>query len=109
MRSQMEITPQELAELLKSGQPLFLADVREIDEFDICRIQGSRIFPLSQFQDVAQDIPKDAPIVTICHHGVRSLNAAAYLKQQLGYTDVKSLAGGIDRWSREIDPKVPRY
>ena len=109
MRAQFEITPQELAELLKSGQPVCLADVREIDEFDICRIQGSRIFPLSQFQDIAQDIPKDAPVITICHHGVRSLNAAAYLRQEHGHTNVRSLAGGIDRWSREIDPKVPRY
>ncbi len=101
--------PSELKQLLDEGKPVFLCDVREIDEFDICRIHGSRLFPLSQFQDLAQDVPKDTPVVTICHHGVRSLNAAAFLKQELGLKDVRSLAGGIDRWSREIDRKVPRY
>lgn len=109
MRQDWEISPAELKQLIDSGEPLYLCDVREADEFDICRIIGSKLHPLSQFRDATAEIPNDRLVITICHHGVRSLNAAAHLKQELGYTNVRSLAGGIERWAREIDPKVPRY
>lgn len=109
MPSGWEITPAELKAWLEEKRPLFLCDVREVHEFDICRIPGSGLFPLSRFEDVAADIPPGLPVVTICHHGVRSLNAAAFLKQQMGMKEVWSLAGGVERWAREIDPDMPRY
>lgn len=106
----LEITVQETHALLESKTPLRLVDVREQDEFDICKIDGAELLPLSSFvQEFAARLPDKAQkILVYCHHGMRSLRAAEYLAGQ-GYTDVKTVGGGIDAWSREIDPEVPRY
>jgi rhodanese-related sulfurtransferase len=106
----LEVTVREAALLLDSQTPPRLIDVREQDEFDYCKIARAELLPLSQFvEKFAALLPdKSQQILTLCHHGMRSLNAAEYLAN-LGYTDVKSIAGGIDAWSREIDASVPRY
>lgn len=105
----LEITVRDAALLLDS-QPPRLIDVREPDEFAICKIGRAELLPLSAFaENFAATLPdKTEKILLYCHHGMRSLRAAVHLAG-LGYTDVKSIAGGIDAWSREIDPNVPRY
>jgi rhodanese-related sulfurtransferase len=105
-----EITPSDLAAKLAGGKPadLILLDVREPWEHDAAKIDGSLLMPMGQVAARVQELDPDAHIVTICHAGVRSLNVAIWLRNE-GLENVQSLRGGIDAWSREIDPKVPRY
>ncbi len=106
----LEINVQEASALLDSQTPLKLVDVREEDEFAICKVEGATLLPLSTFQqDFAARLPDKAQkILLYCHHGMRSLRAAEFLSDH-GYTDAKSISGGIDLWSLEIDSSVPRY
>ena len=106
----LEINVQEASALLDSPATPKLVDVREEDEFEICKVDGAVLLPLSTFvQYYEAALPdKSQKILLFCHHGMRSLRAAEYLSSR-GYTDVKSITGGIDKWSLEIDPAVPRY
>lgn len=106
----MEISVQEANSLLRAEANVRLVDCREQDEFAICHIANAELIPLSAFRTEAPAklTDKNQPIVVYCHHGMRSLKATHFLLQ-LGYTDVRSLRGGIDAWSTEIDPSVPRY
>ncbi len=105
----LEILPEELQRRLAAGEPARLVDVREPWEFEVCRIAGAELIPVG---DIPAALPRlegdEAPLIVYCHHGVRSLRVANWLRQQ-GVEQVQSLQGGIDRWSREIDPSVPRY
>ncbi|MCB1230624.1 MAG: rhodanese [Verrucomicrobiae bacterium] len=109
-----EIDVATASSLLDSEEPPFrLIDCREQDEFDHCRIEGAELIPLSRFAEIAHQrllpAPEDAkPLVIYCHHGMRSLNATRFLRQN-GRTLVWSLRGGIEAWSTQIDPTVPRY
>ena len=103
-----ELTPLELAERLRAGPPLELVDVREASEWAIARIEGARLLPLSGFEAAPAALPRDRDLVLYCHAGVRSAAAARRL-QAAGFTRVWSLAGGIARWSAEVDPAVPTY
>jgi rhodanese-related sulfurtransferase len=96
--------------MLAAGQPVYLVDVRQPWEHEVAHLPGDVLLPLDQVMEHADELapPEGALVVTYCHHGVRSLNAAAMLLR-LGYGRVASLAGGIDRWSLEIDPSMPRY
>jgi adenylyltransferase/sulfurtransferase len=98
--------------MLAAGQPVYLLDVRQPWEHEVAHLPGDVLVPLDQLIEHADDLevepPAGALVVTYCHHGVRSLNAAAILLRS-GHARVASLAGGIDRWSLEIDPTVPRY
>jgi rhodanese-related sulfurtransferase len=107
MEKDLEITPHETAELLKQAK-IRLIDVRTPEEFAIASVQGSVLVDQSLAQEILQTWPKDAAIVTMCHHGMRSLDAAAYLRGH-GFSNTKSMAGGIDAWSLQIDSSVPRY
>jgi rhodanese-related sulfurtransferase len=107
----LEITPQEVQRRLDAGEKLALIDVREPHEFQLARIDGAELVPmravpaeLSRLDERAED----APLIVFCHHGVRSLNVVHWLREQ-GVGACQSMAGGIDRWSLEIDPGVPRY
>ena len=103
-----EISAPDLAERLAAEPDLLLLDVREAWEWELCRIAGAQLMPLSEFAARLPDLPPDRPIVTYCHAGVRSLKALDQLRAA-GYTAVQSLAGGIDAWSRLVDPAVSRY
>ena len=105
-----EIAPRELAARLAAGEPTYLVDVRQEWEHAIAALPESRLVPLDQLAARHGELapPSGALVVTYCHHGVRSLDAAMFLARS-GYTDVVSLAGGIDAWSREIDPSLTRY
>jgi rhodanese-related sulfurtransferase len=87
--------------------PLLL-DVREPREFDYCRIEGSLSIPLGQLPSRAGELPHDRDIVAICHHGARSLQAAAFLQQTRGL-DVINLQGGVAAWADQVEPTMKRY
>ncbi len=87
---------------------LVLLDVREPREAQIARIEGARHIPLRELPSRLSELPGHSEIITLCHHGQRSLKAREILKGA-GFPNVRSLAGGIDAWSREVDSEVPRY
>ncbi|HYR57121.1 MAG TPA: rhodanese-like domain-containing protein [Chthoniobacteraceae bacterium] len=105
-----EISVGELQRLLAATQPPRLIDVREPDEWEIARIAGAELLPLSQWPAIAEAQLNDSnePLFVLCHHGGRSARAAEFLLRN-GFANVTNVAGGIDAWSREIDPAVPRY
>jgi rhodanese-related sulfurtransferase len=85
-----------------------IVDVREPWEFAICCIDGSRALPLADLPGALDDLPRDRDLVIVCHHGVRSFHAAAWLAQA-GFTRVMNLRGGLAAWAQEVDPAMPRY
>lgn len=106
-----EIAPREVQRRLQSGENLALIEVREASEFQIARIAGAELIPMRTVPAELSRLDAQAeetPLIVICHHGVRSLNVVHWLREQ-GVSACQSLAGGIDRWSLEIDPAVPRY
>ena len=109
MATPFEITASEVHRRLKAGEALTLIDVREPEEHQICRIDSATLIPMRQIPKQFKDLEGAAsPLVFFCHHGVRSLNVVEWLREQ-GLKDCLSMAGGIDAWSREVDPGVPRY
>ncbi len=107
MEKDMEITPRETSELLKQGK-IKLLDVRTPEEYAIAKVAGSVFVDQALAQEIMQTWPKDTAIVTMCHHGMRSLDAAAYLRGH-GFLNAKSMMGGIDAWSVQIDSSVEQY
>lgn len=95
---------------LDAGEDFLLLDCREADEFALARIEGAMLLPMSELAArVAELEPhRHRSIVVHCHHGGRSLRVTHWLRDQ-GFTKVQNLAGGIDQWSQEIDPAIPRY
>lgn len=104
----LEIEPREVRQMLARGAEFLLIDVREAWEHETARIEGSVLVPLREIPANAARLADADLVVLYCHHGIRSLDAAAWLRSQ-GINSVRSMAGGIDRWSVEVDPKVPRY
>jgi rhodanese-related sulfurtransferase len=104
-----EISASALKSLRDSGAGYTLVDVREPWEFQTAQINGSKHIPMAEIPGrFNQELDPEDHIVVVCHHGVRSMNVTAWLRQQ-GFERVQSLRGGIDRWSREIDASVPIY
>jgi rhodanese-related sulfurtransferase len=85
-----------------------LLDVREPWEFERAHIEGAQLVPMREVPGRLQEIDKQKPIVAICHHGGRSMQVAVFL-QKAGYNDLHNLSGGVDAWSRAVDPSVPVY
>ena len=106
--SDLEIAAADLKKRLDAGEKIVLVDVREPWEYQQCRIDGAMLIPMVTVPSNLQKLDTDEPVVCYCHHGIRSLDVANWLRQQ-GVSGAKSLAGGIDRWSLEIDPKISRY
>jgi rhodanese-related sulfurtransferase len=97
--------------LLDAGERVFLIDVREPYEHQQASIQGADLMPMRTVPaslPAIEGMSDEAPVVVFCHHGVRSLQVVNWLREQ-GVTNCLSMAGGIDRWSCEIDSHVPRY
>lgn len=107
----LEITPQEVKQMLEAGQRVRLIDVREPPEFQICRLDAAELIPM---RSIPQALPLlhesagEATLVFFCHHGIRSLQVVSWLRQR-GLPDCRSMQGGIEQWSVAIDPSVPRY
>ncbi len=108
MAAQMEVSPQFVAEVFKDGPPFRLVDVRTQQEWDLAKIGGATLLTKEMVKEILDNWPKDEVVVFYCHLGQRSLNAAAYFIEQ-GFANVWSMAGGIDGWSRQVDPSVPCY
>ena len=103
-----EILPGEAAALLSEGKAR-LIDVREAWEFETAHIANSMLMPMGDVPARAhQELDPDERLVVMCHHGMRSMNVAVWLRNQ-GFEQAQSLTGGIDAWAAEVDPNVPRY
>ncbi|MEW6248765.1 MAG: rhodanese-like domain-containing protein [Nitrospirota bacterium] len=102
------ITAHELKERLERGENIFLLDVREPWEYCLARIEGAELIPLGTLPHSLEKLDRYAEIVVYCHHGMRSTDAVDFLLQQ-GFKTAKNLIGGIDAWSSQVDPSVPRY
>lgn len=103
-----EISPAEAAELLKQNKAR-LIDVREPWEFATAHLEGGVLMPMGDVPARAhQELDPDERLVVMCHHGMRSMNVAVWLRNQ-GFEQAQSLRGGIDAWSAEVDPSVARY
>jgi len=94
---------------LDQGETIRLIDVREPNEHAIAHIEGAELMPLSRAQSWINTLSPDEEIVVFCHMGGRSQQVAQYLVNQLGFTNVANMVGGIDDWSLQVDPNVPRY
>ncbi len=104
----IQIEPKELKVKMDTGEKVLVVDVREPWEHQIASIAGATLVPLNTLPANLKLFEGADEVVIFCHHGMRSLNAAAWLRSQ-GVDGARSLTGGIERWSAEIDPKVPRY
>jgi rhodanese-related sulfurtransferase len=104
----MQIAPQELAERIAAGEPVYLLDVRTREEFEAVKIPGAHLFTQELMQEIQGNGSRTNLFVVYDHTGARSMDAAAYF-QGHGFENVKSLRGGIDAWSAEVDPKISRY
>ncbi len=110
MDAVQQISAQDARKLLSGPLPPRLIDVREQREWALARVEGAELLPLSQWPGIVGESLKDPEeaLVLICHHGVRSASAASHLIT-LGFKRVFNLRGGIDAWTREVDPSVPLY
>ncbi len=106
----LEIDCQNVKQMLDAAGELSLIDCREPDEYAIAKIEAARLVPMSEIVDRLGELEphKRGRIVVHCHHGGRSLRVARWLREQ-GFSQAQSMAGGIDLWSKQIDPSVPVY
>ena len=104
-----ELYPRELKTYIgETNTPPLLIDVREQWEYDVVHLPDSELIPMSQLPAQLNRLNRDAEIVVICHHGIRSRAAAIYLEQQ-GFKKVINLKGGIDAWAKDVDHSMPTY
>ena len=105
-----QISASELSRYLtKASQPPLLLDVREPWEFQHCRIEGSQLMPMGNVRSEAHELDPDREIVVICHHGIRSFSVARFLENELGFTNVVNLTGGVAAWAGVVDRDLPSY
>jgi rhodanese-related sulfurtransferase len=105
-----QLSVSQLQEWLADAQrarPVLL-DVREAWEFAVCRIAGSQSMPMRGIPARYQELRRDQDIVMICHHGARSYQAGMFL-EQMGFTGISNLQGGVAAWARDVDPAMPTY
>lgn len=104
----IEVTPREVSERLERGEQFLFVDVREKWEHETSCIKGAVLIPLREIPANLQRLAATRLVVFFCHHGMRSLDAAAWARSQ-GIEGARSMSGGIDRWTTEVDAGVPRY
>ena len=104
----LEITVHELQAKRNAGEDFVLLDVREAEEVALVQLPHSVHIPLGDIPSRLQELDPEAEIVVYCHHGVRSLRVVHFLRQH-DFAQVVNLAGGIDAWANEIDPRMARY
>ena len=103
----MEVDLDQAKALVDAGQ-VYLLDIREPDEAEICQIQGSAFIPMGEVPLRVNEIPQDKPVIAYCHHGARSLRVAHFLRSK-GFEGCCSMRGGIDKWAVRFDPGMQRY
>jgi len=106
----MEIDCASVKSKLDANENFLLLDCREQDEYDLVRIRGAKLLPMSELMVRVGELEefKGRPVVVHCHHGGRSLRVAGWLRQQ-GFEQAQSMSGGIDAWAQNIDPTLARY
>jgi molybdopterin/thiamine biosynthesis adenylyltransferase/rhodanese-related sulfurtransferase len=107
-REVASVTPKILKEEMSNGKKITLIDVREPHEYEIARIEGAKLLPLGELPERVNELDTADELVMYCHTGARSARATQFLRG-LGFRKVRNLEGGIDAWSIEVDPSVPRY
>jgi adenylyltransferase/sulfurtransferase len=103
-----DISSEELKKRIDAGENLFILDVRNPNEFAICRIPGTVLLPLPELPLRFGEVPKNREVIVHCKSGMRSQKAIEFLKAQ-GYTKLVNLTGGILAWADKVDPGMPRY
>ena len=104
-----ELEPEEVARRVRAGPDrVVLLDVREPHERELAVIEPSVHIPMNEVAARIDELPKGKELVVYCHSGARSMMVASFLEHR-GFAPVANLAGGIDAWSRTVDPNVPRY
>jgi len=103
-----EISASETAIFRDNNKDCVLLDVREDSELAICRIEGALHIPMGQIPERYEALPKDAPLIVFCHHGMRSLNVVQFLEAK-GYDNAINMSGGIHAWANEVEPQMARY
>ena len=106
--SSTDITVETLAEMRAAGTVHTLLDVREPAEIAICAIDSSLAIPMQSVPQHLATLPRDQPLIVLCHHGMRSGMVADFLRRN-GFDQARNLAGGIDEWAQRIAPEMPRY
>ena len=106
--AQSDITPEQLKKRIDAGENLFVLDVRNPNEFQICRIPGTVLLPLPELPARFAEVPKDREVIVHCKSGARSQKAIDFLKSQ-GYTKLVNLTGGILGWADKVDQGMPKY
>ena len=104
----LEIEVEEARALLAADPGAVLLDVREDHELEICRVDGARWMPMREIPGKLDELPRDRPILALCHVGVRSLQVTRFLRAN-GFDRASNVAGGIDAWAARLDPALPRY
>ena len=103
-----DISVHKLAEMRTDGAAHTVLDIRESKELAVCAIGDSVTIPMQQVPDELEMLPREHPLIVVCHHGMRSAMVTDFLRNN-GFNDAWNLAGGIDAWSRHIEPDMPRY
>jgi adenylyltransferase/sulfurtransferase len=108
--SPIEIDCRQVNSKRNADEEFLLLDCREKDEHELVHIESAQLLPMSEIAGRAEELAehRDAEIIVYCHHGMRSLQVATWLRQQ-GFTRAMSMTGGVDRWAVEIDPSLARY
>jgi rhodanese-related sulfurtransferase len=106
--SDIQIEPKELKQRMDQGEKVLMIDVREPWEHQLCAIEGAKLVPLNTIPANLELFSNADEVIIFCHHGMRSLNAASWLRSQ-GVDGARSLNGGIERWATEIDPTLAHY
>lgn len=109
-REDWEVTPRQVHAMQAADDDFVLLDCRTPGEYDVARIDGAVLVPMNELPGRLEELSeqKNKKVVVHCHHGGRSLRVTQFLRDQ-GFTDVKSMAGGINVWSLDVDDRVPRY
>lgn len=103
------MTVTELRSALDAGRDLVVLDVREPEELQLAALPGVLHIPMRDLPLRASELPRDRDLAVLCHHGMRSAHVVAWLRELQGFQRVHNVEGGIDAWSAEVDPGVPRY
>ena len=103
-----ELSPLQVQTYLKQQHQALVLDVREPWEWEKCHLAGSKLLPMGQILAQIETLDKTQPTVVVCHHGIRSRQVARYL-ESVGFETMINLAGGLDAWSKELDPTMAQY
>lgn len=106
--NEMEVTPEQVQKMMQGENAPKLVDVRDQGEWELVHLEGGLLLTQELLDEMTASWDKQAPVICYCHHGVRSAQAALFLREQ-GFTDVRSMQGGIDAWAATLEPGMVRY